>query len=92
MFNYLTNLINFLFLANIFSNGSIRFECYNVEIHLKTNAVGMPLEYNGVILKSDDKSLEFIADKKYPNDIFTNNVIEYNSNKWSIKTLSMKGV
>jgi len=88
MFNYLI----FFFLGNIISNSSLRLECYNTEIHLRTNAVGMPLEYNGLILSSDSKSLEFIADKKYPNGIFTKNIVKYNRDKWAIAVPTMHGV
>ncbi|XP_016660813.2 uncharacterized protein LOC100572806 [Acyrthosiphon pisum] len=65
------------------------FRCYDAKIHLRTNAIGMPIEFNGLILSSDKKSLEFIADSKYPNSVSTRNQIEYNTQEWTISTLSM---
>lgn len=63
--------------------------CNDVKIHLRTNAIGMPIEFNGSILSTDKKSLEFIADSKYPNNIFSRNQIEYDINNWTISTLLM---
>ncbi|CAI6363846.1 unnamed protein product [Macrosiphum euphorbiae] len=63
--------------------------CYDAKIHLRTNAIGMPIEFNGSILSSDKKSLEFIADSKYSKNIFTQNQIEYNIGEWTISSLSM---
>lgn len=65
------------------------FGCYDAKIHLRTNAIGMPIEFNGLILSSDKKSLEFIADSKYPNSVSTRNQIEYNTQEWTISTLFM---
>ncbi|XP_025195046.1 uncharacterized protein LOC112594470 [Melanaphis sacchari] len=65
---------------------------YDVKIHLRTNAIGMPINFNGFILSSDKKSLELIADTKYLttlNNIFTRNQIEYNPDEWTISELSM---
>ncbi|KAL5235451.1 hypothetical protein ACI65C_002861 [Semiaphis heraclei] len=70
-------------------NNSTILGSYDAEIHLRSNAIGMPIEFNGLILSSDKKSLEFIADSKYPNNIFTRNQIEYNINEWSIVELPM---
>ncbi|XP_026805156.1 tenascin-like [Rhopalosiphum maidis] len=64
----------------------------DAKIHLRTNAIGMPINLEGSIMSSDKKSLEFIADGKYPanlNNIFTQNQIEYNPENWTISTLSM---
>jgi len=64
----------------------------DAKIHLRTNAIGMPINFEGSIMSSDKKSLEFIADGKYPtnlNNIFTQNQIEYNPEDWTISTLSM---
>ncbi|XP_022174267.1 uncharacterized protein LOC111036533 isoform X2 [Myzus persicae] len=63
--------------------------CKDVEIHLRTNAIGMPIEFDGVILSSDKKSLEFIADYKYPTNILTRNKIEYNVKEWVISPFIM---
>ncbi|CAI6369742.1 unnamed protein product [Macrosiphum euphorbiae] len=63
--------------------------CYDAKIYLRTNAIGMPIEFNGSILSSDKKSLEFIADSKYSKNIFTRNQIEYNIGEWTISSLSM---
>jgi len=65
--------------------------CYVAKIHLKTNAIGMPIEFNGLILSSDKKSLEFIADSKYTKNISTQNQIEYDIGEWTISSLSMSG-
>ncbi|XP_025205629.1 uncharacterized protein LOC112601954, partial [Melanaphis sacchari] len=73
-------------------NTSNSIGCNDVKIHLRTNAIGMPINFNGLILSSDKKSLEFIADTKYPttlNNIFTRNQIEYNPDEWTISELSM---
>ncbi|KAL5235450.1 hypothetical protein ACI65C_002860 [Semiaphis heraclei] len=70
-------------------NNSTKLGCYDAEIHLRTNAIGMPIGFNGSILSSDKKSLEFIADSKYPNNISTRNQIEYNINEWSVVKLPM---
>jgi len=67
-------------------------ECYDVKIHLRTNAIGMPINFNGFVPNSDRKSLEFIADRKYPtqlNNIFTQNQIEYIPEDWTISTFYM---
>ncbi|XP_060876579.1 uncharacterized protein LOC132949615 [Metopolophium dirhodum] len=69
---------------NVFCPG-----CYDAKIHLRTNAIGMPIEFNGLILSSDKKSLEFIADSKYSKNIFTRNQIEYDIGEWTISSLSM---
>lgn len=63
--------------------------CYDANIHLRTNAIGMPIEFNGLILSSDKKSLEFIADSKYPTNISTQNQIEYSIGEWTISKLNM---
>ncbi|XP_001943393.2 uncharacterized protein LOC100166399 [Acyrthosiphon pisum] len=63
--------------------------CYDAKIHLRTNAIGMPIEFNGSILSSDKKSLEFVADSKYSKNIFTQNQIEYEIGEWTISSLSM---
>lgn len=53
----------------------------------------MPItDHNGFILKSNTKSLEFIADSKYLTNIQTRNDIEYDANEWKITTLSMWGM
>ncbi|XP_029343331.1 uncharacterized protein LOC100159980 [Acyrthosiphon pisum] len=65
------------------------FRCYDAKIHLRTNAIGMPIEFNGLILSSDKKSLEFIVDRKYKTTISTRNQIEYNIKEWTISKLSM---
>ncbi|KAF0768457.1 tenascin-like, partial [Aphis craccivora] len=73
-------------------NTASGFRCYDIKIHLRTNAIGMPIKFNGLILSSEKKSLEFIADAMYPelfNNIFTQNQIEYNTTDWTISTLSM---
>ncbi|XP_026822080.1 LOW QUALITY PROTEIN: tenascin-like [Rhopalosiphum maidis] len=52
----------------------------------------MPINFNGFVPNSDTKSLEFIADRKYPtrlNNIFTQNQIKYNTTDWTITTISM---
>ncbi|XP_050547750.1 uncharacterized protein LOC126909378 [Daktulosphaira vitifoliae] len=54
--------------------------CFNnAEIHSRTNAIGLPVYFNGRILKSRKKSLEFIVDSFYPNSIYTKNNVEYES-------------
>lgn len=66
--------------------------CYDVKIHLRTNAIGMPINLNGFIPSSDRKSLEFIADRKYQttlNNIFTRNQITYNTTDWAMTALIM---
>ncbi|KAL4119661.1 hypothetical protein QTP88_012455 [Uroleucon formosanum] len=65
------------------------FGCYDANIYLRTNAIGMPIKFNGSILSSNKKSLEFIADGKYPTTIYTRNQIEYNIINWSISNFSI---
>lgn len=52
----------------------------------------MPIQFNGIILSSKIKSLEFIADKKYSTNTLTQNEIKYNADKWSITTFSMSSM
>jgi len=82
--------LNLLFSGNPF-NHSLCPGCYDAKIYLRTNAIGMPIEFNGLILSSDKKSLEFIADSKYPKNIFTQNQIEYDIEEWNISSFSMSG-
>ncbi|XP_050420134.1 uncharacterized protein LOC126833055 [Adelges cooleyi] len=35
--------------------------CYEVKIHLRKNAIGLPITYDGAILKLGNRNLEFIA-------------------------------
>lgn len=52
----------------------------------------MPIQFNEHILSSKTKSLEFIADKKYPTNILTQNEVAYSTNEWIIKTFSMTSI
>jgi hypothetical protein len=52
-----------------------------MEIHLRTNAIGMTIQFNGIILSSKNKTLEFIADEKYPTYTLTTNKIEYKADE-----------
>lgn len=52
----------------------------------------MPIQFNGTILSSKNKNLEFIADEKYPTYTFTKNKIEYDADKWTIQTFSILGM
>jgi len=82
--------LNLLFLGEPLNN-STSLGCYDAEVHLRTNAIGMPIGFNGSILSSDKKSLELIADSKYPTNFFTRNQIEYDINEWSVVKLQMSG-
>lgn len=73
--------------------------CYDIKINLRTNAVGMPIMFNGVILTSEKKSLEFTVYNstylKFNNYMFTKrdiyDQIKYNSTCWTISNIYMYG-
>ncbi|XP_050520426.1 uncharacterized protein LOC126893916 [Daktulosphaira vitifoliae] len=72
-------------ITSIIYNGEALY-CNNVEIHSRTNAIGLPVYFNGRILKSEKKSLEFIVDSYYPNSIYTKNNVEYESTFFDISS------
>ncbi|XP_027837642.2 uncharacterized protein LOC114120057 [Aphis gossypii] len=71
--------------------------CYDIKINLRTNAVGMPIMFNGVILTSEKKSLEFTVYNstylKFNNYMFTKHdiydQIKYNTTDWIISDMYM---
>ncbi|XP_050442627.1 tenascin-like [Adelges cooleyi] len=64
--------------------------CYGGEVHSRTNAIGLPITFNGRVLRSKDKDLEFIVDSSYPNRYFTKNHVKYDPSKWIIDSTYRK--
>ncbi|XP_050437857.1 tenascin-like [Adelges cooleyi] len=65
-----------------FMNYTANTNCYKVEIHLRTNAIGLPITYDGKLLSFGNKDFEVIADSTFGN-IF--NYIDYDERKnWDL--------
>ncbi|XP_050432683.1 uncharacterized protein LOC126840788 [Adelges cooleyi] len=60
--------------------------CYNGEIHLRKNAIGIPVSFNGRVLSQKENTLEFIVDSYYKKNYITNNPVEYNPSYWMFGT------
>ncbi|XP_050531481.1 uncharacterized protein LOC126900075 isoform X3 [Daktulosphaira vitifoliae] len=80
---------NFTYLYSYDNIFSIIYEgnyvyCNNAEIHSRTNALSLPIYFDGRVLKSGKKSLEFIVDSFYPNSIYSKNHVEYDSKYYTI--------
>ncbi|XP_050434058.1 uncharacterized protein LOC126841533 [Adelges cooleyi] len=63
----------------LLDDGTLPSDCfYDVSVSSRSNAIGMPIYFNGKVLTSRNYDLEFIIDYEYSNNIFTNNHVEHN--------------
>ncbi|XP_050436654.1 uncharacterized protein LOC126843281 [Adelges cooleyi] len=60
------------------------YGCDGGEVHSRTNAIGVPITFNGRVLRSKNKDLEFIVDSHYRGNYFTKNHVEYDPLYWNI--------